>query len=80
MMIQQTAKIPASRHLDVSLPETFAPGTQVVYTITIRKVQETPNAVPDDRPADDAFGLWKDRDVTLESIRAKAWGIGDVSL
>ena len=21
-----------------------------------------------------AFGLWKDRDVSLESVRAKAWG------
>lgn len=23
---------------------------------------------------DEVFGLWKDRDVTLESIRSKAWG------
>jgi hypothetical protein len=31
MMIQQTMEVPQSRHLDVSLPETFAPGTQVVF-------------------------------------------------
>ena len=27
-----------------------------------------------DSDFDDAFGLWADRDVSLDEIRAKAWG------
>jgi hypothetical protein len=32
-MIQQTMEVPQSRHLDVSLPETFTPGTKVVFIV-----------------------------------------------
>jgi hypothetical protein len=80
MMIQQTAQIPASRQLEVLLPDTFTPGTKVVYTISIMKVQDNPDALPDKHSPEDAFGLWKGRAVTLESIRAKAWGTNNVSL
>jgi hypothetical protein len=78
MMIQQMAEIPASRRLEVLLPEAFAPGMKVFYTMSIAAVQEASDGSPD--APEDAFGLWKDRAVTLESIRAKAWGTKNVSV
>lgn len=35
------------------------------FTVTVQKKKAETEA---------AFGLWKDRDITVETIRQKAWG------
>ncbi|GMO47089.1 MAG: hypothetical protein Pg6C_09180 [Treponemataceae bacterium] len=32
-----------------------------------------PIACEEDVPVESVFGIWKDRDITLENIRQKAW-------
>ena len=37
-------------------------------------VQEAPAATNDSSAFDRAFGIWKSKDISLESVRQKAWG------
>jgi hypothetical protein len=68
MTIQQTIQVPSSGQIAISLPKGFKPGTKICYSLSISAVQEE---------KEDAFGIWKDRDITLASIRKKAWERSD---
>ena len=36
-------------------------------------INNTDNSIDNELPIDSVFGLWQDRDITLEKIRKKAW-------
>jgi hypothetical protein len=74
-----------SRNLDKYLKE--VPGNDVVISKNdkpwIKIVSETAqsktplqNQTDGSAELKDAFGIWKDRDISLESIRKKAWARG----
>ena len=44
---------------------------QIAQTL---QIQDEPKAKVDSEAFDKAFGLWRNRDVDLKMIRAKAWG------
>ncbi len=44
---------------------------RIIKTLAIPQEAKTNDSI---EGFDEAFGLWKDRDITLESIRSKAWG------
>jgi hypothetical protein len=60
MTIQQTFTIPQSRRLDITLPETFTPGTKVVF-ITI--------------PADEFFTVKEEHAMTTDEAIDRLYGI-----
>ena len=41
--------------------------------LLFRKIEQLIDNDKDDVPIGSVFGLWKDRDITLENIRQKAW-------
>lgn len=44
---------------------------QIAQTL---QIQEKPKVKSDSTAFEKAFGLWRDRDIDLETIRKKAWG------
>jgi hypothetical protein len=76
--IQQTAEIGADRmslRLEKPLPETVSAG-RVDITIIIAEKRRPKADTPTPASAatrGDAFGIWKDRGVSLAQIREKAW-------
>jgi hypothetical protein len=77
MTIQQTIEIPANRHirLDFDVPVEIPTGAaRFAFTITPADEPETESSgVLTADVNEDAFGMWKDRDISLSSIREKAW-------
>jgi hypothetical protein len=76
MTIEQTVEIPASRkiHLDFELPFTLPVGqARVEIKVSPAIVTVEDSEVPAAVVEDDAFGIWKDRDISLSTIREKAW-------
>jgi hypothetical protein len=74
MTIEQTVEIPASHRIFLDLPLEFPVGMARVE-IKARAADEL-KAEGSDVPAaevEDAFGIWKDRDISLSAIRERAW-------
>jgi hypothetical protein len=64
-----------SYHIDQYLKE--IPGNDVVINKNnepwIKIVEKPPVNSCDNDQSIDGFGIWKDRDISLKSIREKAW-------
>ena len=73
MTIEQTVEIPASRRIFLDLPLELPVGKARVE-IKVSPADE-PGMEDSDTAADtgDAFGIWKDRDISLSAIRERAW-------
>jgi hypothetical protein len=73
MTIEQTVEIPASRRIFLDLPLEFPVG-QAKVEIKVSLAEElTVNSDVFAPDLQDAFGIWKDRDISLSTIREKAW-------
>jgi hypothetical protein len=72
MTIEQTVEIPASHRIFLDLPLELPVGKARVE-IKVSPADE-PKVEDSDAPAaDDAFGIWKDRNISLSAIRERAW-------
>jgi hypothetical protein len=59
-------------HVDQIMTEVTALGEQE-KALLLRRIEQLIDNDEDDVPIGSVFGLWKDRDITLENIRQKAW-------
>ncbi len=60
-------------HIDRIMTEVNALGEQE-KALLLHKIERLINTSDrEDVPIEAVFGIWKDRDVTLENIRQKAW-------
>ncbi|MDR1786475.1 MAG: hypothetical protein LBR23_08480 [Spirochaetaceae bacterium] len=75
--IKRTITLPSARSLTLGelLPKTMGAGeVDITLIIADRPSQKTDASVSGIAPeCDDAFGIWKDRDISLAQIREKAW-------
>lgn len=65
-------------HIDVSSPQNAAILVSLLQSVSfVEAVRVEPAPADDvatpDMAAEDLFGIWKDRDITLDTLRDLAW-------
>ncbi|MDR0910225.1 MAG: hypothetical protein LBM77_10730 [Spirochaetaceae bacterium] len=84
LAMQSKIEIPASHHLEFDVPRDIPVGQAYFYLVLAespskyRSVRE--KTIESQSEKADAFGIWKDRPISLKSIREKAWSRHDVSV
>ena len=74
MTIEQTVEIPVSHRIFLDLPPEFPVGkARVEIRVSPAGEPEPGDSGAVAADAADAFGIWKDRDISLSAIRERAW-------